>query len=350
MFNIAAGSRVVGSDTYLVQKSLRLRSSATAYLNRTFGTPTSTSTWTFSAWIKRGDIAPTNASTLIASRPSGTTTAIYFNPTGNLVFWNNEAVAATSTDIFRDPSAWYHVVVSSDGTTTTAYVNNKTVLTWAGDLSLINNAGTHYIDHAATTGARNYDGYFAETYFVDGQALTPSSFGAANADTGVWRPKAYSGTYGTNGFYLPFTDNSALTTASNAGLGKDFSGNANYWVTNNISITAGTTYDSMTDVPTNTSATVANYCVWNPLNSGATITQGNLLATNASYSDASGSMSMYLSGKYYAEFTYNSATSSNALVGITLQDLMVQGNLMLSDLRMRLVAVLSVMVLLVQLH
>ena len=102
-------------------------------------------------------------------------------------------------------------------------------------------------------------------HFIDGQALTPSSFGETSSTTGVWQPKRYSGTYGTNGFYLPFTDNSALTSGSNAGLGKDFSGNGNYWNTNNISITSGSTYDSMTDVPTLTSATQANYPVLNPI-------------------------------------------------------------------------------------
>jgi hypothetical protein len=295
------------TDSYKINNSLRFRSSASGYLSRTFATPTSTSTWTFSAWIKRGDIAPTNASTLIASRPSSTTTAIYFNPTGNLVFWNNEAVAATSTAIFRDPSAWYHVVVSSNGTTTTAYINNETVLTWAGDLALINNSGTHYIGHAATTGARDFDGYFAETYFVDGQSLTPSSFGASHPITGVWRPKAYTSTYGTNGFYLKFSD-IALTSGSNAGLGKDFSGNTNYWDTNNISITAGTTYDAMIDVPTLTSATVANYCVLNPIGSVKSVSnlsQGNLLSSSTSSTAAEGAVgtiSMY-SGKWYWEVT-----------------------------------------------
>jgi hypothetical protein len=77
---------------------------------------------------------------------------------------------------------------------------------------------------------------------------------------------------------LPFTDNSALTTSSNVGLGKDFSGNGNYWTTNNISITAGVTYDSMTDVPTLTSATAANFAVINPLDKYTTAapTNGNL--------------------------------------------------------------------------
>jgi hypothetical protein len=93
-----------------------------------------------------------------------------------------------------------------------------------------------------------------------------------------WKPKAYTGTYGTNGFYLKFSD-IATTSGSNAGLGKDFSGNGNYWTTNNISVTAGTTYDAMIDSPTLTSATVANYCVLNPFlkySGSSAPTNGNL--------------------------------------------------------------------------
>ena len=106
-----------------------------------------------------------------------------------------------------------------------------------------------------TTNAYYLDGYLAEVNFIDGQALTPSSFGTYDTN-GVWQPIKYSGTYGTNGFYLPFTN-----TASTATLGNDFSGNGNTWTVNNISLTAGSTYDSMNDSPTVTSATVANYAL-----------------------------------------------------------------------------------------
>jgi hypothetical protein len=105
-----------------------------------------------------------------------------------------------------------------------------------------------------------------ELYFIDGQALTPSSFGNTNDQTGVWQPIAYTGTYGTNGFYLPFSNTASTTT-----LGYDFSGNSNNWTTNNISLTSGSTYDSMNDVPTqwipyNTAGDTGalwrgNYCV-----------------------------------------------------------------------------------------
>jgi hypothetical protein len=114
-----------------------------------------------------------------------------------------------------------------------------------------------------------------EVNFIDGQALTPSSFGSFNA-YGSWSPVRYGGSYGTNGFYLPFTNNASTTT-----LGLDFSPNGNNWTTNNISVTAGSTYDSMTDVPTLTSATAANYCTLNPLvpSNGGALTNGNLTWT-----------------------------------------------------------------------
>ena len=104
---------------------------------------------------------------------------------------------------------------------------------------------------------------------------------------------------------MPFTDNSALTTSSNVGLGKDFSGNGNYWVTNNISITAGVTYDSMTDVPTLTSATASNFCVMNPLRKGTdnTVTDGNLKSTFTSFSfdELTTATIGVTSGKWYFE-------------------------------------------------
>ena len=94
----------------------------------------------------------------------------------------------------------------------------------------------------------------AEVNFVDGQALTPTSFGEIDPTTGVWVPKKYTGTYGTNGFYLPFSDGTSTTT-----LCYDQSGNTNHWTPTNISLTAGATYDWMEDTPTN------NFAVLNPL-------------------------------------------------------------------------------------
>jgi hypothetical protein len=245
---------------------------------------------------------------------------------------------ASSTDftlvtgsVFRDPSAWYHVVLQVDTTQATAanrirlYVNNvlQTFATGSQpsqnyDTAINANGIVHGIGAPNGSGSI-LDGYLAENNFIDGQALTPASFGSTNALTGVWQPAAYTGTYGTNGFYLPFTDNSALTTSSNVGLGRDYSGNGNYWTTNNISITSGVTYDSMTDVPTLTSATASNYCVINPVGQGypgdplLPISNGNLTGSASSAVSRLGTMA-FSSGAYYFEFDW-STVNANFNVG-----------------------------------
>jgi hypothetical protein len=285
-----------GPSGYKLTRSLRFRSSASAYLNRTPATATNQKTWTWSAWVKRGTLSgfqselfvvrdSINFPAFIIDYQNTDTIAVLQLTTGAAIQFKLETTA-----VYRDISSWYHIVVAFDTTQATSsnrikiYVNG-TQITAFGTATYpslnfntnVNTTVSHFIGAQAVAGQYN-NGYMAEINFVDGQALTPSSFGSTNATTGVWQPAKYTGTYGTNGFYLPFTDNSALTTASNAGLGKDFSGNANYWVTNNISITAGATYDSMTDVPTLTSSTAANFAVMNPLWQGRTNapTNGNL--------------------------------------------------------------------------
>ena len=153
-----------------------------------------------------------------------------------------------------------------------------------------------------------FDGYLSEVNFIDGQALDPSYFGEPDVFSGSWIPKAYTGTYGTNGYYLKFEDNSAATAAA---IGKDSSGNGNNWTPNNISVTAGVTYDSMTDVPTLTNATTANYAVLNPLTAdlgaGAVPINGNLTVSNNS---GRRSTIAVITGKWYWEFTPVSGAGS----------------------------------------
>lgn len=316
---------------YNLTRSLRFRASASAYLSRTPASAGNRSVWTWSGWVKRGKLGAQQ--TIFASYPSGSTYAyITFNSSDQLRYASTSTGGnLITTRVFRDPSAWYHIVISYDDTQATAsnrlkfYINGvqETAFgtatypdqNWNG---YINGAFVHNIARFPD-GSEYFDGYLAETYFIDGQALTPSSFGSTNSTTGVWQPAKYTGTYGTNGFYLPFTDNSALTTSSNVGLGKDFSGNGNFWTTNNISITSGVTYDSMTDVPTLTSATAANFAVINPLDIGGS---GNLALTQANLKVALNSGTDYTarctigvtSGKYYWEVTMLSTQES--LIGV----------------------------------
>jgi len=317
-----------GPSGYNLTNSLRFRSSASAYLNRTPASAGNRRTWTWSAWVKRGDL--TNFNMLFSAFSSGTGDAIGFRSSGtglypnSLYFYLNDLTDAGvyTNAVFRDPSAWYHIVLAVDTTQATSsnriklYINGtqQTFVSAAYPTQnydcKINNNVAHQI--GAVNGASYFDGYLGEVNLIDGQALTPSSFGETSSTTGVWIPKKYSGTYGTNGFYLPFTDNSALTTSSNVGLGKDFSGNANYWTTNNISITSGSTYDSMTDVPTLTNATTANYCVLNPLDKGGTVNPKN---GNLGFANTAGTYNIVrstvgiTSGKWYFEYTIVNSSS-----------------------------------------
>jgi len=323
---------------YNLTRSLRFRRSATGHLSRTPATTTNRRTWTWSGWAKRGELG-TNQSIFNDTGPLGNNDDSFgfnFSVNNEFVVGTGSFILLTTTSVFRDPSAYYHIVVVLDTTQATAndrikvYINNVQVTSFSTNTIAanipqnfqagVNTANLHNIGNLATVGGRNFDGYLAEVNFIDGQALTPSSFGSTNALTGVWQPARYGGTYGNNGFYLPFTDNSALTTSSNVGLGKDFSGNGNYWTTNNISITAGVTYDSMTDVPTLTSATAANFCVMNPLAVGATTstTNGNLNVVNTAtlYWDTVLATMGFSSGKYYWEMTTDATYPGTVFCGI----------------------------------
>jgi hypothetical protein len=133
----------------------------------------------------------------------------------------------------------------------------------------------------------------SELYFIDGQALTPTDFGEFDADSGVWKPIAYSGTYGTNGFFLEFQDSGAL--------GTDSSGEGNTFTVNNL-----TSIDQTTDTPTN------NFCTWNAISapySAPTLSEGNLKVTNnsANWQGAIGTFGVS-QGKWYWEARFDTTT------------------------------------------
>jgi hypothetical protein len=315
-----------GPSGYNLTRSLRLRASASAYLSRTPASAGNRQKFTVSVWYKAGIISTGLVNANILSCGDGSSLLISgsgaFGSTVNdrLIFRDNGgATTLYWPTVFRDTGSWYHIVFAMDTTQSTAanraklYVNGVDQGSFSGSApaqntnTTINSTSIHTINTFNGTFYPS-DLYYAEYNFIDGQQLTASSFGSTNTLTGVWQPAQYSGTYGTNGFYLPFTDNSALTTSSNVGLGKDFSGNGNYWTTNNISITAGTTYDSMTDVPTLTSATAANFCVLNPLSTTAgTYSNANLRYVGASAWRRTNSTIAVNSGKWYWEVKLGNA-------------------------------------------
>jgi hypothetical protein len=332
-----------GQTGYNLTKSLRFRSSASAYLNRTISTDGSLRKGTFSFWIKRAnnrtDGEPDNiyqsASTgdniyraIVDMGTNGGTPSLRFfsyDSSGSLVLY------LVTSALYRDPSAWYHIVCAFDTTQATSsnrakiYVNgveqtafsSSTYPSQNTDLGFFKNltSGTYIGANrggSAGTGAVPFAScYLAEYNVIDGQQLPATSFGSFNSLTGVWQPAKYTGTYGTNGFYLPFTDTTSTTT-----IGYDFSGNSNNWTSNNISLTTGSTYDSMTDVPTLTSATTANYPTANPLmNLGGivTLSAGNLTITKSGNGDYIIPSTMAIpagTGKWYWETTITTLSSA----------------------------------------
>ncbi len=301
------------SGGYNLTRSLRFRSSASAYLNRTFGSAGNRKTFTLSMWLKRGALSAASTPSIISATSNASTDdqSLRFTSADQLEFyyWNTTYQWRIITNnVLRDVAAWYHLVVKVDTTQAVAadrirlYLNNVEVsyssASYPAQNATLNfgNAQTHYLGSDISFGY--LDAYFTEINFIDGQALTPSSFGAFSSYN-QWLPKKYAGTYGTNGFYLPFTNNASTTT-----LGYDFSPQGNNWTTNNISVTSGSTYDSMTDVPTLTSATAANYCVWNPLDtsSNGTLSRANLQSTSVGFISGKGSIAVS-NGKWYWEVT-----------------------------------------------
>jgi hypothetical protein len=266
-------------------------------------------------WVKRGSLATGNSQYLIMSgtgTSNNTNFTFLFQTDNTLSAGQYSETPFTNTAVFRDPAAWYHIVITYDSTQATAanrfklYVNNQlftssTTITQNNEWAILQSG--QEIDIGRHTGVgRTFDGYMTEINLIDGQALTPNSFGTFNS-YGVWQPITYGGSYGTNGFYLPFTNITSTTT-----LGYDFSPNGNNWTTNNISLTAGSTYDSMTDVPTLTSATTANYAVLNPLTgTGSDIGNGNLGIVGSGAGDVHiSTIAIPTTGKWYAEFlTFN---------------------------------------------
>jgi len=324
--------------TYPLQRSVRLRSSASAYFNRTLTTPTNGKIWTWSAWTKLGAIGTREVLFCGASGTNVNYISIDNFTAANANFGLTYANAGTtvnvaSANLLRDPSAWYHLMVVYDSTSATAtitgsstdrvrlYINGVQVTSFSATTApalnatlYLNAANSHALGRREGINDQYFDGYLEEINFIDGQALTPSSFGAYNS-YGVWSPIKYTGSYGTNGFYLSFQDNSSVTTTANVGIGADSSGNGNYWTSNNISLTAGVTYDSMVDVPTNTSPTNANFAVLNPLDTGssATVANGNLSLTynTTAWRLSRGTFGVSV-GKWYWEASFTAGGTANA--------------------------------------
>jgi len=320
-----ANSAVAGG--YEIANSLKLESDNTEYLSRTPSSAGNRRTWTLSCWVKRTEItADSNSVGNQHMILSAGNTYIQFD--GNAIWVNLRAASENfflaTNRLFRDTSAWYHVVLQCDTTQGTASNRAKLWVNGVQETSfqnstydnmplnyetLMNNTNEHEVgkySNEETTYANFFSGYMAEMHLVDGTALAPTDFGEFDDDSGIWKPKAYTGSYGTNGFYLDFE--------SSGSLGADSSGNGHTWTLNNI-----TAADQATDTPTNNFCTMAGLWEYSGGNrvgvDGGTTTN----ATNGGYAWQGGKGTMGVTnGKWYFEFTVDGGPSgfhSSFMVG-----------------------------------
>ena len=227
---LQSNSKVTSSGFYDYPINQSLRFDGSSYLSRTFGTATDSKSYTLSLWVKKSQVGGDSD---IFSTATGSLTDydhLRFDGSDTVQIFLKGAVDLTvkSTALFRDLSSWYHVVLKVDTAQSIkheVYVNNVNVIS-SGSVSTnyvndFNTAIQHTLG-ANLRGGTYLNGYLANIQFIDGQALSASSFGETKS--GVWTPKAYTGSYGTNGFRLTFSN------ASN--LGEDSSGNNNDWTVN----------------------------------------------------------------------------------------------------------------------
>jgi len=329
----ASGARILNG-------SLNFNSANSQYLNRTFGTPTDNKKWTFSCWIKRSKLSvyatAAGAVSLFCTQGSGAQSFFGFsnNDADDLSFGYGGYHRITTTGLFRDLSAWYHIILVFDSANATAadrgiiYINGTraTVTTpnaiGSNDTTLLNSAVNTGIGRQSGQPYVSMDMYLSEVIFVDGQALDPSSLGFTDPLTNTWRPKKYTGTFGNNGFYLPLDDDNAK--------GTDRSGNGNNWTANNFSGTfsnpdvvpdspSGISYSSAPTAGIGTTTGITkpnNYCTANPLkkSASATLSDGNLsVAWNSAGGEQPATFAVS-SGKWYWEVSPNAAFSAPGIL------------------------------------
>jgi hypothetical protein len=278
VFPIAGGTQ---DTSYEIENSLRLNDGDSPKLTFTPSSAVTSErkTFTISCWVKRGSNFGTNSFLWEMGGNDNANERIFcrFDSNNRLNVSDSSTGFRIPNRLFRDPSAWYHIVVAFDTTDSTADNRVKVYVNGVQETSFLtsNNPGqndtkgfSHNSEHTiARTGIDNnfsFDGYMTEFHAVGGSQLDATSFGEFN-DNGVWIPKKYTGSHGTNGFYLEFKQTG--TSANSSGIGADTSGNDNHFAVSNLAAT-----DITTDTCTN------NFCTMNPLDNfyaQATFSEGN---------------------------------------------------------------------------
>jgi len=316
----ASGAAGGNFYTHQIAKSFRWDS---GYLKWTPGSAGNRQVWTFSCWVKKA-IQPGNTDVMLLNAGTSGGQSSRFR-----AYWYGDLLRSSSADanynvssgVYRDPSAWMHIVWKLTGGTSYQYVNGVEVSTSSvsGDVAINNNV-EHTLGIAGDygTGGR-FKGYIAEVVFIDGTAHDPDDF--AETKNGVWIPKDPSGlTFGSQGYYLDFADASAP--------GNDVSGNNNDWT--NVDLA---THDQMLDTPTfDSSSNGGNFATIGGLEKntgGFTFSEGNLkYAVSTNQRGFIFSQGVPESGKYYWEVrvTQFGGTQDHVFIGVCEPDKM-RGNL-----------------------
>ena len=294
------------SGAYEVSNSLRFNDDDSAKLQRTPSSDGNKRVWTISTWIKRSKLGALQ--TFFGAGSSTPDTLIKLTPDDEFEisrYHGGYTWQVTSLNKLRDPSAWYHLVGAVDTTQGTAsnrvklYINGVQVSSFTNSSYPSQNFDTELNDTSRPTklgthpgDTQYYDGYMTETHFVDGSQLAPTDFGEFD-DNGVWKPIKYTGSYGTNGFFMEFKQTGTSQNAS--GIGADTSGNDNHFAVTNLAST-----DITEDTCTNNFATLL------PIvrHTGTiTLSEGNTKIVTGTDAQNSGKYSTFVltSGKWYWE-------------------------------------------------
>jgi hypothetical protein len=273
---------------------------ASTFLTRTIASPTGTTKGTFSCWIKRGNLGSSADCRMFSSWGSSSSTQFW-------IIFQTDTISIADYDggynlqyvtnrVFRDVSAWYHIVVAIDTTQGTSgdrvklYVNGVQETSFSTSTAPSQNQVLNFSNNGEEfrIGKRDseeyLDGSMTHIHFTDGYTYAASDFGETDSTSGIWKPKtAPSVTYGNNGFFLKFENSGAM--------GTDSSGNSN-------TFTVSGTLTQNVDTPSN------NFATWNPLiPQGLAYANGNLSVTHdaSSWKTAYGTLAMSGTGKYYFE-------------------------------------------------
>ena len=315
---IILGTNSIKDTGFDVANSCRFNEASADSLHRATGETTGATNWTLSTWIKRSTLGSlTNGGTFMGWYSATNKRSVFgFNDSDKLYWWSDNGSGtqgdATTAAVFRDVSAWYHVVLRIDTTQSSQsdrvkiYVNNvEQSLTFSGSHPTQNEAntgmyGASYIGSSFynTATDRHFGGYLAETVMIDDASLNPDQFGEFDSDSGIWKPIDVSGlTFGSDGFYCDYEDSSAL--------GNDAAGS------NNLTVTNLTSIDQSTDTCTNNSSNINALSIGD----GVTLSEGNLQVLMDASAQFGGHSTIGVStGKWYCEIKYSARTDADRLM------------------------------------